>query len=253
MYTRLRSLVLLCVMVSGFAGSVSAATEPQYRVGATATGVPFTFLDVKSQSIQGMMIDAVQAVADAAGFEVGIQQTTFSALIPSLTSKKIDVISAAMLRTPVREKVVQFSDPVFSYGEGLMVKADDQTAYTKMEDLAGQVVGAQVGTVFFDELNKRGIFKEVRGYDSIADLMRDLTLGRIKAGFADRPIMAYQLAQGGHDQVRLVRDYQPVIMGDVCLVVRKGDSEMLARVNKGIAAIKADGSLERIIEKWKLN
>ncbi|MFI8482285.1 ABC transporter substrate-binding protein [Pseudomonas sp. NPDC078700] len=253
MYTRLRSLVLLCAMFSGFVGSTHAATAPHYVVGATATGVPFTFLDVKSQSIQGMMVDAVEAVADAGGFEVGIQQTTFSALIPSLTSKKIDVISAAMLRTPVREKVVQFSDPVFSYGEGLIVKADDKTAYTKMDDLADQVVGAQVGTVFFDELNKRGIFKEVRGYDSIADLMRDLTLGRIKAGFADHPILAYQLAQGGHDQVRLVRDYQPVIMGDVCLVVRKGDSEMLSRVNKGIAAIKADGSLERIIEKWKLN
>ncbi|BCG27883.1 amino acid ABC transporter substrate-binding protein [Pseudomonas tohonis] len=249
---RLRALTCACALVAGLATSLAASAE-SYRVGATATGVPFTFLDVKSQSIQGMMVDAAQAVAKAGGFEVQIQQTTFAALIPSLTANKIDVISAAMLRTPAREKVVQYSDPVFSYGEGLIVRADDATAYTRMEDLSGEVVGAQVGTVFIDELNKRGIFKEVRGYDSIADLMRDLALGRIKAGFADRPILAYQLAQGTQDKVRLVQGYQPVIMGDVCLIVRKGDAATLERVNRGIAAIKADGSLDRIIAKWKLD
>lgn len=247
----LRSITCACAL---FAGLVSfTASAETFRVGATATGVPFTFLDVKSQSIQGMMVDAAQAVAKAGGFDVEIQQTTFSALIPSLTTKKIDIISAAMLRTPAREKVVQYSDPVFSYGEGLIVRADDSGAYTLMEDFAGEVVGAQVGTVFIDELNKRGVFKEVRSYDSISDLMRDLVLGRIKAGFADRPILAYQIAQGSHDKVRLVQSYQPVIMGDVCLIVRKGEPAILEQVNKGIAAIKADGSLEKIIEKWKLD
>ncbi|MGF6692324.1 polar amino acid transport system substrate-binding protein [Metapseudomonas resinovorans] len=252
MHPRVRTFTCVCAFVVGLAATLGASAET-LKVGATATGVPFTFLDVKSQSIQGMMVDAAQAVAKAGGFEVEVQQTTFAALIPSLTAKKIDLISAAMLRTPAREKVVQYSDPVFRYGEGLIVRADDATAYTRMEDLQGEVVGAQVGTVFIDELNKRGIFKEVRGYDSIADLMRDLTLGRIKAGFADRPILAYQMAQGTHDKIRLVDGYQPVIMGEVCLILRKGETTTLEQVNKGIAAIKADGSLDRIIEKWKLN
>lgn len=247
----LRNLTCACALFAGLL-SFTVSAEP-LRVGATATGVPFTFLDVKTQSIQGMMVDAAQAVAKAGGFEVEIQQTNFAALIPSLTTRKIDIISAAMLRTPAREKVVQYSEPVFSYGEGLIVRADDDTAYTSMEDLAGEVVGAQVGTVFIDELNKRGIFKEVRSYDSISDLMRDLTLGRVKAGFADRPILAYQLAQGSHDQVRLVQSYQPVIMGDVCLIVRKGEPALLEQVNQGIAAIKVDGTLEKIIEKWQLD
>ncbi|MGQ7816524.1 ABC transporter substrate-binding protein [Metapseudomonas furukawaii] len=252
MHPRFRLLRCALALVAGL-GLSSGAVAETFKVGATATGVPFTFLDVKSQSIQGMMVDAAQAVAKAGGFEVEVQQTTFAALIPSLTAKKIDLISAAMLRTPAREKVVQYSDPVFSYGEGLIVRADDSGTYTRMDDLAGEVVGAQVGTVFIDELNKRGLFKEVRGYDSIADLMRDLALGRIKAGFADHPILAYQMAQGTQDKVRLVQGYQPVIMGDVCLIVRKGEPETLERVNRGIASIKADGTLVGIIEKWKLN
>ena len=100
------------------------------------------------------------------------QQNVFSALIPSLTTQKIDIISAAMLKTPARQQIVDFSDTVYSYGEGLVVKADDKGHYTSMDDFKGEVVGAQVGTAFVDALNKKGIFKEVRTYDSVADIMR---------------------------------------------------------------------------------
>ncbi|WP_027907021.1 ABC transporter substrate-binding protein [Pseudomonas taiwanensis] len=252
MYPRLRAVTCALALVASCATALVAQAET-YKVGATATGVPFTFLDVKSNSIQGMMVDSAEAVAKAAGFEVEIAQTNFAALIPSLTARKIDLISAAMLRTPEREKVVQYSEPVFEYGKGLMVRADDDKAYTSMDDFKGEVVGAQVGTVFIDELNRRGIFKEVRGYDSLADLTRDLALGRIKAGFGDHPILAYQMAQGTLKKVRLVESYQPHLKGQVCLIMRQGDPQMLAQVNKGIASIKADGTLAGIIAKWKLD
>jgi polar amino acid transport system substrate-binding protein len=92
-------------------------------------------------------------------------------------------------------------------------------------------VGAQMGTVYIDVLNKKGGFKEVRGYDTGVDMMRDIALGRIKAGLADQPIIAYQLSQGANNNVKLAAGYKPVAVGDVCRVVRKGDAEMLARVN----------------------
>jgi polar amino acid transport system substrate-binding protein len=230
-----------------------AMAQTTYAVGSTPTGVPFTFLDVKTNKIQGMMVDTINAVGQVAGFTPDVQQTPFSALIPSLTSNKIDIVSAAMLRTPARAQVVDFSDPVYSYGEGLFVNAEDKGVYKSMDDLKGEVVAAQVGTVYIDALNKKGIFKEVRTYDSIADMMRDVGLGRIKAGFGDRPIVAYQLAQGSNPKVRLVKEYVTVLNGDVCLAVRKGDKELLDRLNKSIAAVKADGTLDKIIAQWHLN
>jgi polar amino acid transport system substrate-binding protein len=229
-----------------------AFAAPTYTVGATATGVPFTFLDVKTNSIEGLMVDAITATGKAAGFDVKIQQTTFSALIPSLTTKKIDIVSAAMLKTAAREQVVDFSDTVYSYGEGLVVRADDKGRYTSMDDLKGEVVGAQVGTVFVDALNKKGIFKEVRTYDSVSDILRDVALGRIKAGFGDHPIIAYQLQTNPNPQLRLVAEYQPSVTGQVCFVVRKGDTEMLEKLNAGIRKIKTDGTLSQIVHKWKV-
>ncbi|OZY59570.1 amino acid ABC transporter substrate-binding protein [Pseudomonas lundensis] len=254
MQKKFQALTLVCAIAAGMMGSASALATPTYKVGATATGIPFTFVDIKSGDTRGMMVDAIEAIGKAGGFQTDIQQSVFSALIPSLTSNKIDLISAAMLKTPEREKVVQYSDPIYSYGEGLILQEKDPKTYTSMADLKGEIVGAQVGSVFIDALNKHGGFKEVRSYDSVADMMRDLRLGRIKAAFGDRPIVAYQMATNPKQTrgLKLSQTYQPVV-GDVCIVMRQNDPEKLAQVNKGIAAIKADGSLDRIIEQWKLN
>jgi polar amino acid transport system substrate-binding protein len=234
------------------APALAIAQDRTYVVGSTSTGIPFTFLDIKTNTIQGMMVDVATAIGQASGFKISVQQTVFSSLIPSLTSNKIDIISAAMFRTPVRAEVVDFSQPVYSYGEALIVKADDARTYTALEDLKGEAVGAQVGTAFIDLLNKKGGFKEVRGYDTGVEMMRDIALGRLKAGVVDQPIVSYQLAQGINPNVKIAKEYRPSNVGDVCLAVRKGDAELLARVNRGIDAIKADGTLARIVRKWNL-
>lgn len=246
---------LVGALVAGLlfaSGAAQAAQPDSYRVGVTATGVPFTFLDVASGEIHGMMVDAITAAGKEEGFNAVVQQTAFAALIPSLTTGKIDIISAAMLKTPARQQVVDFSDTVYSYGEGLIVKANDNGKYTTMDDLKGEVVGAQVGTAFVDALNKRGIFKEVRTYDSVADIMKDVALGRIKAGFGDAPIIAYQLEHGANSQVKMVQGYQPSVMGQVCFVVRKGDTATLDRLNSAIRKMKTDGTLESVIKKWHM-
>ena len=171
------------------------ARQQVLKVGSTPTGVPFTFLDVKTNTIQGAMVDLITAIGEDAGFKVSVQATPFSALIPSLTSNKIDIISAAMLITPQRKEVIDFSDPVFPYPEGMVVNVTDNTPYKTLADLKGQVVGAQVGTVYVDFLRKNGEFADVKVYDSLADILRDVGLGRIKAGFGDAPILKYQIAQ----------------------------------------------------------
>ena len=137
------------------------------KVGSTPTGVPFTFLDTKTNSIQGVMVDLITEIGKDAGFAVQIEPMQFSTLIASLTSNKIDIISAAMFATAARKEVIDFSDPVYTYGEGLLVPKTDTKNYATLEDLKGEVVGAQVGTAFVDALKKTGLFAEVKAYDTI--------------------------------------------------------------------------------------
>jgi polar amino acid transport system substrate-binding protein len=234
----------------GFAASAQA--QQTLKVGSTPTGIPFTFLDTQTNKIQGVMVDLITAVGKEAGFEVQIEPMQFSALIGALTSNRIDVIAAAMYITEPRKQVIDFSDPIYTYGEGLFVPKTDTKEYKSLEDLKGMAVGAQVGTAYVEPLQKSGLFSEVKIYENIPDIMRDVNAGRLKAGFADLPIVAYNLQQGRFPEVRLVRGYKSTIVGSVGIGVRKSDQELLKKVNAGLAKVKDNGTLKQILAKWGL-
>src|SRR5881398_610089 len=131
----------LAIAVALLAASYAPAqAQKVMKVGSTPTGIPFTFLDTKTNTIQGVMVDLVTEVGKDAGFQVQIEPMQFSTLIASLTSNKIDIISAAMFVTAPRKEVIDFSEPFYSYGEGLLVPKTDTRAYTSQEDLKGEVV-----------------------------------------------------------------------------------------------------------------
>src|ERR1700682_633908 len=248
----LKRLVQAAIAVVAIAAGVPASAQQVLKVGSTPTGIPFTFLDTKSNSIQGVMVDLITEIGKDAGFTVQIEPMQFSALVPSLTSNKIDIISAAMFATAARKEVIDFSEPVYTYGEGLVVPKTDARNYASQEDLKGETVGAQVGTAFVDALKKTGLFGEVKVYDTIPDILRDVNTGRLKAGFADFPILAYNLKQGGFPEVRLVESYQPTTVGTVAIGIRKSDSELLTKINASLAKLKANGSVDKILDKWGL-
>lgn len=243
---------ILYTLVLSALAAVPAVAQTVLRVGSTPTGVPFTFLDTKTNTIQGIMVDLITAVGKDAGFAVTIEPIQFSSLIPALTGNKIDAIAAAMYATPARAQVVDFSGTVITYGEGLIVPARDTRDYAALADMKGYTVGAQVGTAFVEPLQKSGLFAEVKIYDTIPDILRDVNAGRLQAGFADLPILAYNLQQGGFPGVRLVRSYTSVITGSVGIAVRKSDPALLAKINASLEKLRADGTLRAILTKWGL-
>jgi polar amino acid transport system substrate-binding protein len=230
--------------------AMPASAQQTYKVGSTPTGVPFTFLDTKTNSVQGIMVDLITAVGKEAGFQVQIEPMQFSTLIAGLQASKIDIIAAAMYITPTRKEAIDFSAPVYTYGEGLFVAKSDTKDYTKLEDLKGETVGAQVGTAYVEPLKKSGLFADVKIYDTIPDIMRDVAAGRIKAGFADLPIVAYNLQLGNFPEVRLVKSYKSTIVGSVGIGVRKTDGELLKKIDAALAKLQADGTVKAILAKW---
>lgn len=237
-------------------GLVAAAVRPSYaqvptlKVGSTPTGIPFTFLDTATNTIQGIMVDLVTEVGKDAGFKVQIEPMQFSALIGALTSNRIDIISAAMFATAARKEVIDFSDTVYTYGEGLFVPKSDPKDYVTIQELRGKVAGVQVGTAFVKPMQDAGVFAEVKIYDNIPDIMRDVNAGRVQAGFADFPIVAYNLQLGRFPDVRLVKSYKATIPGSVALGVRKTDKELLAKINASLAKLNADGTVKKVLAKW---
>src|ERR1700743_3839290 len=155
------------VILATLASFCAQAEEQVVKVGSTPTGIPFTFLDTKTNTIEGVMVDLIREVGNDAGFKVEIEGMQFSTLIPPLTSCKIDIISAAMSITAPRKEVIDFSGPVYTYGEGLIVPKSDSKDYKEFADLKGETVGATKGTAFVEPLQKSGLFAGVKIYDNI--------------------------------------------------------------------------------------
>ncbi|HUA17291.1 MAG TPA: ABC transporter substrate-binding protein [Bryobacteraceae bacterium] len=236
--------------MAGGARVARSAPDKTYIVGSTATGVPFSFIDVKTNTLTGAMVDIMRAIAADAGFRIELRLTAFGALIPSLTTRKIDIIAAAMLKTPERAKVVDFSDPVYSYGAGIVVPSRGRT-YQSIADLRGLTVGVQVGTRFYDQLKTAGV-REIKTYDNLMEMLGDLSVGRIGAAYGDEPIFAYQISQARIQSARVAAEFRPPSVEDVCLVVRKGDAELLARSNASIQRLKRT-AIQSILNHWGLH
>ena len=233
--------------------ALGAQAEP-LKVGSTPTGVPFTFLDVGTNKITGMVVDVVKAIGAHAGFEPEVQSVDWVSLIPALKSGRIDMIAAAMSITEERKKIVDFSDPIFPYGEGFVVKADDKTIYSSdLTQTAGKVIGVQQGTNYHRVLQQMKGIGEIKVYENTADIMRDVELGRIVGGIADRPIMAYQISQGKFPGLKLANGYTSSISAPLGIAIAKDQPKLLARINAALATMKKNGELDALIAKWKLD
>ncbi|MGE5702520.1 MAG: substrate-binding periplasmic protein, partial [Clostridia bacterium] len=156
------------------------------QVGSTPTGPPFTFLNPKTNEIEGLMVDVAQKIGDELGVKVQINPMTFASLIPAIEADKINMISAGMQKSEERAKVIDFSIPVYSYGETIVV-AKDNDSIKSLDDLKGKNVGVQEGGLYFQKLKEHPEIVS-QGYKSTSDMVAELKNGRIDAFLGDYPI-----------------------------------------------------------------
>lgn len=244
----------LCLVGLTLSAGFSALHAETLKVGGTPTGAPFTYLDTNTQSITGMMIDLARSVGREAHFDVEVQTVDWVSLIPALTSGRIDMISAAMSITDARKQVVDFSDPVFPYGEGLVVRKDDKLTYGEdLKETAGGVIGVQQGTLTQIGLQKMSGIGRLQVYENTADMLRDLSLGRLQVAFVDRPIMIYQFSQGKFPDLALSPNYRSQFAAPLGLAIKKGNPQLLARINAALAKLQASGEIEALAKKWHVD
>jgi len=246
-----RIFLAAAVAMSLVLGAGHASAAPiKVSAGTTPSSVPNAFLDLKTHQIEGVMPDVIREIGKREGFEVSFDVIPFSALIQSVVSDKIDLIVAGMTPTPKRAQVIDFSQPVAEFGKGIIVNASDKNSYRTIQDLKGTVVGAGAGEETSDELIQLGIFKEVKLYNTGADMARDVALGRITAAFNDYPVWKAQEAAGTLQGTRVVDGFKPLRRVPIAFGVKKGNTALLSKINDGLAKIKADGTLDKILKKW---
>ncbi|WJD72194.1 ABC transporter substrate-binding protein [Pseudomonas asiatica] len=246
---KLRRMACVLAMSTAIAplGAVWAAT---LTAGSPPSSAPTTFLDTKTGKISGFMPEIAAEVARRAGLELEFGAVPYSTLIQSVVAGKIDLIVAGMTPTPKRAEVIDFSQPVTSFGEGIFIRDDNKRPYNSAQDFAGQTIGAMAGSDYAIKLEQLNIAKEVKYYENPGDLARDVSLKRVDLGMNDYPILKGQEAAGAMRDMHVVDGYKPLSLHDVAFGVRKGNQELLGKINVALAQMQEDGTTDAILKKW---
>jgi octopine/nopaline transport system substrate-binding protein len=263
------SLVVLSTSISAFANdwhTIRFATEGAYA--------PWNFVEPNGQ-LAGFDIDVMHDLCRRMKADCQIVAQSWDGIIPALNAGKYDAITAAMVITPARKAVVDFtipyavgarsfvvqkSGPLAKIGESqqvLLLDKDPQGVQKAVDALKpalkGMIVGVQTATThaqFLDQYFKGVV--QVREYKTSQDMMLDLSSGRIDAAFDGIAFIGGALdTPEGRALTFIGPRFNGGLFGEgSAITVRKGDTDLRDKLSTAIAAARDDGTLSRLSMKW---
>lgn len=234
-------------------GSAAAETtktsDSDTLVMATnATFPPYEYVD--GEECKGIDIEIAQAIADAMGKKLEVDDIDFDSIIPAITTGKADMALAGMTVTDERKENVDFSD---SYATGVQVIiVPEDSDITSPDDLANdKMIGVQQGTtghIYCSDTPEKGGFGEdhVTAYPNGASAIQALQTGKVDAVVIDNEPAKAFVAENPGLKI-LDTEY---VTEDYAIAVKKGNTELLDQINETLAKLKADGTLQSIIDKY---
>ncbi|NLX18650.1 MAG: basic amino acid ABC transporter substrate-binding protein [Desulfobulbus sp.] len=224
----------------------SVYAEPTIVFATDATWPPMEFVNDQKQVV-GFSIDFMTAAGREAGFKPVFKNTAWDGIFSGLAAGKYDAVVSSVSITNERKKVMDFSDPYYTVRQALIVNKTSQVK--SLDDLKGQKVGGQIGTTGYFAI-KAAPGVEAKSYDEVGLAMEDLNVDRIAAVVCDDPVAANYALDKYKDRLKIVAIIESGEAENYGVAVNKGRGEILALINKGIAAVKAKGIDRELKEKW---
>jgi polar amino acid transport system substrate-binding protein len=241
---RFTALVLILVLAGTVLSGCGATGAKKVVVATDATWAPFEFVDEKTKDLIGFDIDLMNAIAKEGGFEIEFKNVPFDPLLAGMAAGQYDAAISSITITDERKQNMLFSDPYYAAGQ-LVVVQGANTAIKSQTDLKGKKVGAQVGTTGADAAKDLGA--TLKTYDEIGSAYLDLVNGQIEAVIADNPL-AVGYVQKYQGKLKSVG--QPFTNEQYGIAVKKGNTDLLAKINKGLKAAQDKGLVKTYDAKW---
>jgi polar amino acid transport system substrate-binding protein len=229
------------------ASAPAPAPAKVYVVGTDAAYAPFELQNEKGE-IVGFSVDILTAIATKGGFEIKFVNTPWEGIFNSLQQGDRDLLISSITITDERKQTMDFSDPYFDAYQLIAVKASSKIS--KFDDLKKIKVGVQTGTTGDEVVTKlQGKNSaNVKRFESTPLALKELEAGGVDAVVADNGVVVNYVNNNDASKFKTVSDnaFAPEQYG---IAVKKGNAELLDKINKGLAAIKSDGSYDQIYTK----
>lgn len=222
--------------------------EKTYKVGTDAAYAPFESVD-PSGKIVGFDMDVLNAVAAAEGIKIEFINTAWEGIIPSLTNDKNDIVVSAMTITDERKKEVDFSDSYFESTNYIVTPKDSPVA--SLADLKDKKISVQQGTTGDIALTEAlgQTYDGIKRFKGTPEAFLELKNGKVDAAVADSGVVMEYVKNNADLNLKYIKDdkFEKENYG---IAVKKGNAELLGKINAGLKKIKDNGEYDKIYEKW---
>ena len=235
------------IMALVFGLTVAVGASGVLKVGTNAAFPPFEYVDEKTGEYTGFDMDLIRAVGAEAGYTVQIIDVAWEGIIPGLLVGNYDVIASAMTITEERKQSVNFSDPYFNAEQVILVPIKDNSIKGP-SDLRGKAVSVQLGTTGdFVATDLKGL-KKVARFGEVTDAIQEMINGNVAGVICDN-LVAIMYIQENPGKAKIVPGsfFEPEYYG---FAINKKNTEVLDKVNAALATLKANGTYDRIYNKW---
>lgn len=222
------------------------------RIGTEGDYPPFNRVDENGE-LKGFDIDIANALCKEMGVECEFVVQDWDGLIPGLLAKKYDCIIASMSMTPERKERVDFTDKYYQTPARFVAHEDADFEISK-SGLEGKVVGVQGGTTHENFVtDKFGDVVDIKPYKTLDGANNDLTIGRVDLVLGDSVAFVEFLDSPQGKSYGFIgpgftdEEYFGEGIG---IAVRKENPDLTRMLNEAIAAIRADGTYQRINAKY---
>lgn len=202
---------------------------------------PYEFYE--DSKIVGIDAEIAQAIADKLGMELVIEDMSFDAIIPSVTSGKADFGAAGMTVTEERMQSVDFTDTYATSTQVIIVA--EGSDITNVDGLTGKIIGVQLGTTG-DMLAGDIEGATVERYNKGMEAVESLKQNKVDAVVIDQ---ATAKAFVSNNEGITILD-EALTDEEYAIAVKKGNTELVEKMNGAIADLKADGTLDKIVAKY---
>jgi len=235
-----------CADRSASVGNPNTTPTTKIRIGTDAVFPPYEFLDMNKKVWAGFDIDLMNAIASRSGLEVEFVNAKLNHLLGFVASCQLDGGISAIIITDELKGQMNFSDPYITVGQVVVVKKGNITI-TGRDQLSGMTVGSWQGSSSTPEIMQIP-GAQLKMYDSYDLAFLDLIAGYIDAVIADLP-RALSFVNIKANNLKIVgNEFASVGYG---IAICKNQADLAKKVNDGLIAVKADGTLDKLAKKWK--
>ena len=232
---------------SSEAASAAAAELTTVEAGKLTMATNATFppyeMTTDSGEIEGIDVDTAKAIAEKLGLELQIDDMDFDAALLSVQQGKADIVMAGVTVTDERKAVMDFSDSYATGIQSIIVPNDSDIA--SPDDLAGKKIGTQRGTTGYIYCSDDFGEDSVVAYDNGLTAVQALNNGQVDAVVIDNaPATEYVAANPGLKVLDTSYAEEDYAIG-----MAKG-SALEDAINKALEELKADGTLQSIVDKY---